>query len=822
MEKAEFEELFRGVDLPEKVRRRLVAVHDKSEGDVETRWVHRLICHYMYSPHQIGVQVPAGAGVKAYKSSVFADIVVYRDRKHLEPFIVIEVKKENMDSFQGEKQSESYARNLGAEYHVWSDWLSAKFFKTARYIDQSTQVGNIPSWVEGKSFENFLSKDHVLPPFKDEEHLRHIVKQCHDNIFFNLGHDPAKSFDELMKVLFLKMYDERVTPNYYHFTILPNETEKEVGNRMREMFAEAVKSARYSDVFTTALSDIKGNVYLDLDDPTIYYIVQCFQSYSLINTTSTLEGVDIKGTVFEKMVGSTFRGELGAYFTPRELVEFCVRMLDPTINDVILDPACGSGGFLIMVIKHIKDALRKNSPNLNEAELHLAVRDFCEKSLFGVDINERMVRVTKMNMIMHGDGHSGIHNCHGLGIGIIEPPPIREGQITKIFSNPPFAGRENNPKYLQRFETAKSESGTLLNPNKTIPFVEMIINLLAPGGTAALVLPNGVFNSKASVFKKLRDVILRETTITAIIGLPHWVFFHTGCDVQGSLLFIKKKVPPKDYKVFISWAKNVGYDAKGSKHNENDLPQILEAFKKRSPSNLFNISLLKQNDRLDPLYYQPGQYRAYFEGFSARTLGDVAEISNERVSKSKNNFQTYDYLEVNNVDKENGKILSLASHRGCDLPQRAKYIARKGMVLFPNARNSIKAGRAPVLITDEYDGIVVTSRFIPLRRKVPSSFVHHLLNLDVVKEELLTKVSGSSSGELKWEKMKELPIPEPQDGDYDKFMTDIGNIEAQIESQELLLQEKKAEINQKFEGLFSLNIEPTEIKVGKDATHEKK
>jgi type I restriction enzyme M protein len=801
MTEAEFSKLFEDIRLPKDIEHRLRKNCALPEGDVEARWVHRLIAHYFYSPKQIALNVSAGAGRRASRSSVYADIVVYRDKAKREPFIVVEVKKPKTTSYEGIKQAESYARNLGAEYHVWSDWIESKYYKTARYVDQSTIIGNIPSWHTGEA-PHYLSKDHMLPPFKNEQHLREVVKQCHDKIFFNLGHDPAKSFDELMKILFLKMYDERVSPKVYKFAILPNQSRETVANNIRNLFKEAIKSARYSDVFTTRFSKPGQDIFLELDDDTIYYLVQQFQNYSLVNTTSTLEGIDIKGTVFERMVGSTFRGELGAYFTPRELVEFCIRMIDPGMDDVVLDPACGSGGFLIMAIKHIKDKIVNDNPNLSESEINLSIKDFCEKNIFGIDINERMVRVAKMNMIMHGDGHSGIYNSHGLNIGISDRLPIKEGTITKIFSNPPFAGRESDQNYLSRFETAKTDDGSIVSLHKAIPFVEMIIKLLKPGGMAALVLPNGIFNSPSRTFKKLREIIYNETKILAVIGLPHWVFFHTGCDVQGSLLFLMKEQPTKDYHVFIDLADNVGFDAKGAKTDKNDLPDILKRYKKGNKTNLIKFSTLRKNDRFDPLFYMPGEHADYFRRTKKTLLSDLAEPVTYLVSKSKKNKSVYKYLEVNGADPKTGKILGLKEYKAYELPSRAKFIARQGMVLLPNHRNSLAAGRSPVLITEEYDGIVVTSRFIPLFCKVPPTYVYHILNLDIMKRKLLTTVTGSSSTEIKWDVIKKIPVPTPPDGDYDTFLADVLELESKIDKYNKLLNENQETLNKKFQNLF--------------------
>ncbi|NTV51287.1 MAG: N-6 DNA methylase [Desulfobulbaceae bacterium] len=506
------------------------------------------------------------------------------------------------------------------------------------------------------------------------------------------------------------------------------------------------------------------------------------------------------------MVGDTFRGELGAYFTPREIVSFCIAVLDPSADGMVLDPSCGSGGFLIMVIKHIRNKLIKENPNLNEAEIATAIKDYCESYVFGVDINERMVRVAKMNMIMHGDGHSGIYNSHGLNIGVSDRLPVRRGSINYVFSNPPFAGRESNPSYLAQSKCAKTEDGSTISLHKTIPFVEMIIESLKEGGTAALVLPNSVFNSPSSTFRQLRRIIFDETTILAVIGLPHWVFFHTGCDVQGSLLFLKKGKPSSpDYNVFVDVADAVGYDAKGAKTGENDLPNILQKIKERDTSKLIRFSAFKKNDRFDPLFFRDTDVSRLFKIKSGVVLGDLCEPGGVQVSKSKINKAKYQYLEVSGSDALTGKITSLAEYKASELPSRAKWIVRPEMVLLPNHRNSIAAHRSPVLIDEENDGIVVTSRFIPLFCKVPSAFVYHLLRLRVVQEKLLTTVTGGSSTEIKWETIKKIPVPVPENKDYDTFLANIIELESKIQKHKEQVSSLEDKLTEYFTLLFQNN-----------------
>jgi len=775
------------------------------EGGVRVQWILRLIQEYNFDPEQIDIEVPAGAGREAEGSSVFADIVAYRDKARKEPFAVIETKRPREKA--GVKQAESYARNLGADYHVWTDGAITKYFRTAKYIDQSVEIGNIPHWVGDKPQARRLPKTILLPPFRDEPHLRTVVKACHDRIFFRLGHDPAKAFDELMKLLFLKLYDERETPRYYEFMVLAGETEHETAERIRNLFQKSIQSRRYSDVFTTRFSHSNPPT-LDLDDSTIAYIVRQFQGYSLVNTSATLEGADVKGTVFEQMVGGTFRGELGAYFTPREIVEFMVGILDPDIDDVVLDPACGSGGFLIMVIKYVLDKLRRTLPNLTDADIYAQIRQFAENNMFGVDINERMARVSKMNMIMHGDGHGGIFHENGLDVGYVQQIPLRFGDATKILSNPPFAGREGDPHQLAKFVCAKGESGKQVSVHKSLPFVELIINLLAERGMAGLVLPNGIFNSQSYQFRKLREIIWTKCEVVAIIGLPHWVFFHTGCDVQGALLFIRRTDNPReDYNVFIDWAENVGYDSAGRKTDHNDLPAILKRFGSPSQKNLFKASLLRKNNRMDPLYYQPGgehaeRLRAARESGEALPFTDLVTQVTEIVRRSKDNESVVRYIEVGDTDKQSGKIMQHTEYKVCNLPSRAKYMIRENNLLIPNHRNSIKAKRSVILVPHEYDGAVCTSRFIAVRPKIPALYLYCILNLDFIKEAMLRLVSGSSSTEVKFDQLKDLYIPIPPGEDFDLFVDDIVGLREEIIDLQQQIDEKRTQLEDRFLELY--------------------
>ncbi len=560
---------------------------------------------------------------------VRADIVVYRDKNKTKPFAVIETKPPKEK--EGVAQAESYARNLGAEYHLWSNGTYERVFTTSRYPLQSEPIMRLPVWIVDKPLPQKVPKSETLRPFKDEEELRQVIGVCHDSILEKLGHDPAKAFDEITKLLFLKLYDEREIPNYYEFVVLANEIPHDVGDKIRKLFGKATSSSKYQDVFWSQFNTEPVPITLELDDFTIFNIVQRLQGYSLVNTTENIRGADIKGTVYEQMVGKTFRGELAQFFTPRELVEFMVEVIKPNRESKVLDPACGSGGFLIMTLRKLREWIKKENPNLSEADIKAEIKYSAEHKSFGIDINDRMVRVAKMNMIMHGDGHSGIYHILRGG-GLLTDPnlprklkeEVEDGTVDVIFSNPPFAGREKDPTILKKFELGVNEKGKLISVSKEVLFIEKIIKLLANGGKAGLMLPAGVFNNIS--MKRVRDYIRDNCKIMAIIALPAPAFEVSGAHNEGNLLFIEKvESVPKDYDVFIDWASYVGFNSTGRKIKQNDLPEILRRFKTREPKNLIKFSELEE--RIDPWYYHPEYKRIESEmqksGYRLRSILEI-------------------------------------------------------------------------------------------------------------------------------------------------------------------------------------------------------
>lgn len=755
------------------------------EGAVRVQWVRRLIEQYGFDSRQIDIEVPAGrvgrAAAPGAGDTVFADIVVYRDDQHTEPFVVIETKKP--DEHSGLHQTESYARNLGAEYHIWANGSDTRCFLTSRFPNKSSAIGDIPRWVGNEPVAAAIPKSVLLPAFRDENQMREVVHQCHERILEKQGHDPAKAFDELTKLLFLKMYDEREVPTVYKFIVVAGDDATSLAKSLRALFQEAVKASRYRDVFYSKFSK-KTEVSLEVDDFTLFEIVKLLQGFSLVSTTINIQGADIKGTVFEQMVGNTFRGELAQFFTPRELVQCIVEMIPPSKEDKVFDPSCGSGGFLVMAIRSIGERLKREHPNLSSAEIANQVRIFAENKLFGSDINDRMGRVAKMNMIMHGDGHAGIVNTNGLLTDEEAPAAwvaeLQEGEVDIIYSNPPFAGREKDPAILKRFDLGTNSKGEPCSVSKEVLFIELITKLLRVGGKAGLVLPAGCFNNPS--MKNLRDYIKKNVKITALVGLPHLAFQISGANNEGHLLFIEKvETVPDDYDIFIDWAADVGFDAVGRKTRRNDLGGISDRFKNPPPENTIRLSQL--GDRIDPWYYHP-HYKEIIARLSASgiewvPLGEILALSNDLFNRDEyDDEEVLDYIEKGDVDIDSGRIVASSEHDPRHIPGRAKFVLKTGDVLFPNAYDCM---RGVAVVPPEYSGYIGTSRFFVVRPN-PQRILPEYVPYHFRRPEILALIKRECGGEINpginWPQFAKVRVPLPSREQQESVLIGIREIEA--------------------------------------------
>lgn len=493
------------------------------------------------------------------------------------PYIVVECKKEGISQHeikQAIEQAFGNANSLRSKYTMLVAGDVRVAFDVANFKPNEREkniIADIPVRY-GKIIQYKYKKGDETWDLKEAEGLDELLakfQQCHDILWEGGKRNPAEAFDEMSKLMFCKIQDERFLTkkeDYYHFQIGTYETIKEVAKRIREIYKEAQE--REPDVFVEAIKS---------EDEIIFSVVKILQGISLAKTE-----LDAKGVAFEHFLGKVFRGEMGQYFTPRTIVDFVVKMLNPNYRDCIIDPACGSGGFLLYSL----DKVRKEcEETLEEKDALRAWQDFGLYGLFGIDINSQLARVAMMNMIIHEDGHSNIENSDALDDPVKFHPrrDIRFGKYSMLMTNPPFGAvvKAHERPYLAMYEMG-SKTKKRKNQKTEILFIERCLDFLKPGGKMGIVLPDGILTN--SSLQYVRDFITERAQILAVVSLPQTAFTPYGAGVKASLLFLRKKKEdeylPDNYPIFMAIADHIGYDATGRPDPINDLDKIYEEYQK--------------------------------------------------------------------------------------------------------------------------------------------------------------------------------------------------------------------------------------------------
>ena len=506
-----------------------------------------------YSPDQISVEVPVVMGAAVHEKA--ADIVIYEDTTKKKEIIIVEVKKPNRKD--GIDQLKAYMNATGAPFGFWSDGVDEKFLLRTGANDFSKPIWRLPR--PGETLDDLdeaLTREKLVP-VKD---LYGVFKDVEQEI---LAHQSLDTFNEIFKVVFAKLYDERVnlptsasTPS---FKMGLTEGSASVTKRVHSLFDKA--KVKWKDVYLPADK-------IELSESNIAYCVQALQQYHLIRSG------DVLGTAFELMVNKEMKGDMGQYFTPRQVVDMMVRMMNPRIADVVLDPACGSAGFLIYSMRRVFKYIEQT---WDEADDRAEQRkDYAQEKVLGMDNDPRLVRVAKAYMIMENDGRSGVFFADSLDYDSWEkkireavagrslaPTSIRSGifvdkrvatdGVDVILTNPPFAGAIKSSSTLRQYGLAQDEKGKMRTQlDRAKLFVERCIDLLRPGGRMAIVLPQGLFNNVGDL--SAREFIAEKCRILAVVGL-HPYTFKPFTLAKTSVLFVQRSQddePPANYPVFTS------------------------------------------------------------------------------------------------------------------------------------------------------------------------------------------------------------------------------------------------------------------------------
>ena len=559
------------------------------------------------------------------RKTIYADAVVYATARKLVPLIVCETKPPTEVLNRAvREQAISYARLLPKIAPLTLVTNGAvQVFETVskrRVADLPTRKNlraDLVRFVLSASVQDALREEarHELFIIDDVQSFKRILKSCHNSIRNNEGYNPIKAFDEMAKVLFCKMHEERRSPNAanrFRTGVFDDSMARLGINVVRQIWQETKANPRFRNIFA-------ADSELDLGDRTTRKIVSMFESYDL-----SLTAFDVKGEAFEYFLGETFTGGLGQYFTPRNVVEFMIEAVDPKIGETIVDPFCGTGGFLIYAFELVADKIRLQ--DFSETEKERWRIELSNRSLFGTDWEERNTGACKMNMIVHGDGSAGIVKHHGL---VDVEGLVEQSTFDLCITNPPFGSNESDPEILNDYELGRGRE----SQERVILAIERALRLVKPNGRVAIIVMDGVLNNDST--RPVREFIRNNAAVDAVISLPSVTFEGYHSRAKTSILFLRKRAEPdcthQPRDTFMALVKNTGYAANGANIPGNELPDVLldlraymEGTSTHTHSRTWTTALA---DRLDAEYYQ-SRYDVtvnfeFIRGLSSDILGDL-------------------------------------------------------------------------------------------------------------------------------------------------------------------------------------------------------
>lgn len=547
--------------------------YNNPEEKVQAETFLRLILDYKYPVNRIKQFVPVTMGSEVKE----ADIVIYEDDMCMSPHILVECKRQEVSEAeyqQAIEQAYSYAFALPCDIkYVWvTSGIKSDYFEVDKNQNTRNQLPDIPQFgVKNVASYKYVYEAQYLPEEAgkqrffdlsviDQSELTRRFKQAHEALWAGGQLNPSEAFDELDKLIFCKIWDERKPRRMgepYDFQIITVPKEVEISETKRRHIENDNLYKRVIALYEEGRKKDK-EVFRDnirLTPEKIRTVVGYLESVNLGETD-----LDSKGRAFETFMGSFFRGNFGQYFTPREIVKFIVDVLPIEHDSKVLDTSCGSGGFLLYALNKVRSKATELFPNYAK-DVRQYDRwfkywhDFAEKNLYGIEISEQISRAAKMNMIIHDDGHTNVITSDGLVsdetiITKTNNQGFKYGTFDFIITNPPFGStvRQSEQAYLKTYQLGKKEEDWLAvatPPQNTrdgqsteVLFIEQDYKFLKEGGYLAIVLPDGILTNSSMQY--VRTQIEDWFRIVAVVSMPQTAFMANGAGVKSSVLFLKK------------------------------------------------------------------------------------------------------------------------------------------------------------------------------------------------------------------------------------------------------------------------------------------
>ena len=586
----------------------------KPEEIVRQLWLYKLHTRYKYPFERMETEKSVHFGREIHAKA--ADIVVYKKDK-ITPYIIVEVKAPSEK--KGQEQLKAYLSAEGSEIGVWSNGMD-KVILYRPYPREYESLSELPA--ADQTVDDLFAIKKTWNDLTPKFDFIKVVKRIEELALAGSG---GYVFEEIFKLIYAKLYDEQMALHKRENREVlfrrykdPEKTYEVVNGLFKEAVQEWPDTFEPSDKIR--LTAARLNICVPfMEDIRLFELGQ--GEYEIVDGA------------FEHLITEVSKGKKGQYFTPRHVIKMCVKMLNPKGNEYVVDPACGSGGFLLHAMYHVWDNFLKNEA---------AKKAYAAKYLFGTDFDDNMRRISQALMLIAGDGKHHIFKRDSLDsrewtgvdaedarvalkslLQILENSESdKENRLTYrhlnfdiLLTNPPFAGENPEQGLLRQYELAKKEGGKLRNNvERHILFIERTLDMLRPGGRMAIVLPQGVLNNTNMEY--VREYLFDKARILAVVGLHGNTFKpHTG--TKTSVLFLQKwpssaeasegQGQLKDYPIFMAVSKRGGkdnsgdyiykkdasgnyvHDAKGRKVLDHDLDEIAEGFLKFAGEQKFSF-----------------------------------------------------------------------------------------------------------------------------------------------------------------------------------------------------------------------------------------
>ena len=785
------------------------------EEHVRQVYGRKLHFEYGYPTSVLAFNAPIQIG----SATKYADIAVYHDevaaqRKDQGQIqIIVETKAPDVKS--GVDQLRSYIFASSAEGGVWINETDAPLYlhRVGRKLEEWP---NLPHVSEDWDAVGKHKKHQLRPP----HNLVETFKRCH-NALYKVGVDSEDLAMDMVRIILAKYRDELNPGDACEFRCTATERHsaagrRKVASRVRHLFEQ---------VRDDNLTIFDKHERITAADSEIATAVSELQDFRFLPDEESDEIYDVVGAAYEVYVGSHLKGDRGQYFTHRLIVQLLVRLVDPGEQDVILDPAMGSGGFLIAAMRHVTHKIMESART--KATKNRVVNKFRNR-IYGVDKSPKLVKVARTNMVLASDGHSGLVRGDSLKpIGEL-PRDFRPKTVppTIILTNPPFGATsahkitaDREPEILSQFDLGRvwkpNARGELL-PTQTLSgegappeylFVERCIQWVQAEGTIGIVLPRGVLDNDKAL--PVRSLILQKTRVLAVVNC-HDDTFKPHTDAKAALLVLERKkseaASEDDYSIFMAISQGIGHNGVGDPvyrtdthgdpiiregepvldHDLDDIYAAWQTFQEGrewAGDDYFQIerTALTAHLNLNPVRYLPRYSESRKAvlmmrerpGWSVQTLGDLTSgkvyngprfkrpYANKGVTSGDNIVPYFTGNAITQTKGENIKYLDLKKAKPHQLRQIEKLYLRRGMILITDSGT---VGRV-IYVTSYHDGTVGTNNLIrvELEDEAIRGYVYQFLLSAMGQHQLKANIYGAIVDHLEPADVMNVLVPVPDD-----------------------------------------------------------